>query len=134
RGRVGGSISRPATAAGREAFGYNRSVEGAQAARFDGFDATTDLTEALTRAADIGALIVLAVPMPALPILLAHISESAPDCPLTDVTSVKSAVLDEVIAAGLQARFVGGHPMAGAAYSGWGAGHAPLVTRGPVGI
>ena len=130
-GLIGGSILRAATAAGREAFGYNRSVEGAQAARFDGFDATTNLTEALTRAADTSALIVLAVPMPALPTLLTHISESAPDCPLTDVTSVKSAVLDEVIAAGLQAQFVGGHPMAGTAHSGWAAGHARLFTGAP---
>jgi len=130
-GLIGGSILRAATAAGREAFGYNRSVEGAQAARFDGFDATTDLTEALTRAADAGALIVLAVPMPALPILLTHISETAPECPLTDVTSVKSAVLDEVIAAGLQARFVGGHPMTGTAHSGWAAGNVRLFTGAP---
>jgi prephenate dehydrogenase len=128
---MGGSLLRAATAAGREAFGYNRSVEGVQAARFDGFDATTDLTEALTRAADIGALIVLAVPMPAVPILLAHISESAPECPLTDMTSVKSAVLDAVIAAGLQKRFVGGHPMTGTAHSGWSAGHARLFTGAP---
>ncbi len=130
-GLIGGSILRAATAAGREAFGYNRSVEGAQAARFDGFDATTDITEALTRAADTGALIVLAVPMPALPILLGHIRELAPDCPLTDVTSVKSAVLDEVIAAGLQGRFVGGHPMTGTAHSGWTAGHARLFIGAP---
>ena len=68
-------------AAGREAFGYNRSVEGAQAARFDGFDATTDLTEALTRAADLGALIVLAVPMPALPGLLDPFSHAGPRLP-----------------------------------------------------
>ncbi|MFY9765749.1 MAG: prephenate dehydrogenase/arogenate dehydrogenase family protein, partial [Mycobacterium sp.] len=130
-GLIGGSILRAATVAGREAFGYNRSVEGVQAARFDGFDATTDITDALTRAADIEALIVLAVPMPALPILLTHIGESAPNCPLTDVTSVKSAVLDEVIAAGLAARFVGGHPMTGTAHSGWGAGHARLFTGAP---
>ena len=130
-GLIGGSILRAATAAGRQAFGYNRSVEGAQAARFDGFDATTDLTDVLTRAADSGALIVLAVPMPALPMLLTHISESAPDCPLTDVTSVKSAVLDAVKAAGLQARFVGGHPMTGTAHSGWAAGHARLFTGAP---
>jgi prephenate dehydrogenase len=130
-GLIGGSILRAATAAGRQAFGYNRSVEGAQAARFDGFDATTDLTDVLTRAADSGALIVLAVPMPALPILLTHISESAPDCPLTDVTSVKGAVLDAVKAAGLQARFVGGHPMTGTAHSGWAAGHARLFAGAP---
>ena len=65
-GLIGGSIMRAAAAAGREVFGYNRSVEGAQGAVADGFDATTDLTDTLTRAADTGALIVLAVPMPAL--------------------------------------------------------------------
>lgn len=130
-GLIGGSLLRAAADSGREAFGYNRSVEGAQAARFDGFDATTDLTEALGRAADVGALIVLAVPMPALPILLSRIGETAPDCPLTDVTSVKGAVLDEVTAAGLRAKFVGGHPMTGTAHSGWEAGHSRLFVGAP---
>ena len=101
-GLIGGSIMRAAAAAGRDVFGYNRSVEGAQGARKDGFDATTDLTDALTRANDTNALIVLAVPMPALPSMLAHIRDVAPDCPLTDVTSVKGAVLDAVTEAGLQ--------------------------------
>jgi prephenate dehydrogenase len=63
--------------------------------------------------------------------MLTHVRESAPDCPLTDVTSVKSAVLEEVTAAGLQARFVGGHPMTGTAHSGWAAGHARLFTGAP---
>jgi prephenate dehydrogenase len=130
-GLIGGSIVRAATVAGREVFGYNRSVEGAQAAAADGFDASTDLTATMTRAADTGALIVLAVPMPALAGMLAHIAEVAADCPLTDVTSVKRAVHDEVAAAGLQKRFVGGHPMAGTAYSGWAAGTAKLFYRAP---
>ena len=130
-GLIGGSIMRATAAAGREVFGYNRSVEGTQGARSEGFDATTELNEALARAADIDALIVLAVPMPALPSMLTHIRESAPDCPLTDVTSVKCAVLDEVAAVGLQARFVGGHPMTGTADSGWLAGHAGLFNRAP---
>ncbi|ANR94021.1 prephenate dehydrogenase [Mycobacterium avium subsp. hominissuis] len=130
-GLVGGSIMRAATAAGREVFGYNRSIEGAQAATADGFDADTDLTATLSRAADSDALIVLAVPMPALPSMLAHVKETAPQCPLTDVTSVKKAVLDEVVAAGLRDRFVGGHPMAGTAHSGWTAGHAGLFTGAP---
>ena len=130
-GLIGGSIMRATKAAGREVFGYNRSVEGAQAAVADGFDASTDLNDTLTRAADTGALIVLALPMPALGGMLAHISESAPECPLTDVTSVKSAVLEEVAAAGLQERFVGGHPMTGTADSGWAAGYAGLFTRAP---
>src|ERR1700739_1785660 len=62
-GLIGGSMMRATKAAGREVFGYNRSVEGAHAAIADGFDATTDLTDTLTRAADTGALIVVAVPM-----------------------------------------------------------------------
>ncbi len=128
-GLIGGSIMRAARAAGREVFGYNRSVEGAHLATADGFDASTDLTHTLTRAADTGALIVLAVPMPALAGMLAHISELAPTCPLTDVTSVKSPVVDEVAAAGLLKRFVGGHPMTGTADSGWAAGYAGLFTR-----
>jgi prephenate dehydrogenase len=122
---------RAAAAAGREVFGYNRSVEGAHGALADGFDATTELADTLTRAADTGALIVLAVPMPALPALLAHVAELAPRCPLTDVTSVKTAVLDEVAAAGLRERFVGGHPMTGTESSGWSAGHASLFTAAP---
>jgi prephenate dehydrogenase len=130
-GLIGGSIMRAAAAAGRVVFGYNRSVEGVHGARSDGFDATTEIGEALTRAADTGALIVLAVPMPAVPAMLGHVRESAPACPLTDVTSIKSAVLDEVTAAGLQARFVGGHPMTGTAHSGWAAGHARLFTGAP---
>jgi len=130
-GLIGGSIMRATNAAGREVFGYNRSVEGAQAAIADGFDASTDLSDTLIRAADTGALVVLAVPMPALGGMLAHISQLAPKCPLTDVTSVKGAVLDEVVAAGLQERFVGGHPMTGTADSGWAAGYAGLFTRAP---
>jgi len=130
-GLIGGSIMRATRAAGRDVFGYNRSVEGAHAAVADGFDASTDLTHTLTRAADTGALIVLAVPMPALAGMLAHIRELAPDCPLTDVTSVKCAVVDAVAAAGLLERFVGGHPMTGIADSGWAAGYAGLFTRAP---
>lgn len=130
-GLIGGSILRAAAAAGRDVFGYNRSVEGTQGARNEGFDASTDLNQTLARAAASNALIVLAVPMPALPHMLAHIRDSAPYCPLTDVTSVKTAVLDEVTDAGLLSNFVGGHPMTGTAHSGWTAGHGGLFNRAP---
>ncbi len=130
-GLIGGSVLRAAAAAGRVAFGYNRSADGVKAAVADGFDATTDLEAALTRAAETEALIVLAVPVPALSLLLDHVRRLAPDNPLTDVTSVKQPVLDGVAAAGLQARFVGGHPMAGTAHSGWPAGHAKLFEGAP---
>ena len=130
-GLIGGSLMRAAAAAGREVFGYNRSMDGVQAAKFDGFDATENLDEALRRAADSNALIVLAVPVPALSMMLAHIRDVAPECPLTDVTSVKSCVLDEVRAVGLLERFVGGHPMTGTAHSGWTAGNVSLFTGAP---
>jgi prephenate dehydrogenase len=122
---------RAAAAAGREVFGYNRSIDAVQAARFDGFDATENIDEALARAADSNALIVLAVPVPALPLMLGHVRDSAPQCPLTDVTSVKGAVLEEVQSFGLLERFVGGHPMAGTAHSGWSAGHPRLFVGAP---
>ncbi len=122
---------RAAAAAGREVFGYNRSIDAVQAAKFDGFDATENLDKALARAADSNALIVLSVPVPALPQMLGHIRDSAPQCPLTDVTSVKSAVLEEVQSFGLIERFVGGHPMAGTAHSGWSAGNPRLFVGAP---
>ena len=130
-GLIGGSVMRAATEAGREVFGYNRSIEGVQAAKADGFDATEKIEKALKRAAKTGALIVLAVPVPALPIVLGHVRDVAPDSPLTDVTSVKSCVLDEVKSFGLLANFVGGHPMAGTARSGWAAGNARMFVGAP---
>jgi prephenate dehydrogenase len=130
-GLIGGSVLRAASSAGREVFGYNRSVDSAKAACSDGFDASTDITAVLRRAADVEALIVLAVPMPAISTMLRHIAETAPGCPITDVVSVKCAVLDEVDAAGLLNRFVGGHPMTGTAHSGWPAGDAALFRGAP---
>jgi len=130
-GLIGGSVLRAAVSAGREALGYNRSAEGAEAARSDGFAATTDLAEALGWAAERNALIVLAVPMPAVAALLSRIRQRAAECPLTDVISVKGAVLAQMRSAGLLERYVGGHPMAGTAHSGWAAGTAELFTGAP---
>lgn len=130
-GLIGGSVLRAVGAAGREAFGYNRSVDGVLAARSDGFDASADLRATLTRAADTDALVVLAVPMPAVDQLLPQIAELTPATALTDVISVKSAVLDAVRDAGLLDRYVGGHPMAGTAHSGWSAGDARMFTGAP---
>ncbi len=130
-GLIGGSVMRAAAAAGREVFGYNRSIEAVQVANADGFDATENIDEALSRAAAGKALIVLAVPVPALSQMLGRIRDLAPDCPLTDVTSVKTCVLEEVQSFGLLDHFVGGHPMAGTAHSGWAAGHARMFVGAP---
>ncbi|NUP27500.1 MAG: prephenate dehydrogenase [Nocardia sp.] len=118
-GLIGGSLLRAATAAGRTAWGYNRSASGVAAARTSGFDVGDDLPAVLRRAAGSDALIVVAVPMPAVDAMLDAIAEHAPDCALTDVVSVKAPVAAAVRRYGLEGRYVGGHPMAGTAESGW---------------
>lgn len=45
--------------------------------------------------------------------------------------SVKGNVLEQVRQYGLLANFVGGHPMAGTAHSGWAAGTAELFVGAP---
>jgi len=130
-GLIGGSLMRAAAAAGRTVYGYNRSAQGAEAATADGFDATTDLHRTLQRAESQHALIVIAVPMPAVGQLVDAIAATAPTCPLTDVISVKGAVLADIDRAGLLANYVGGHPMTGTAFSGWTAGDAGLFTGTP---
>ncbi len=120
-GLIGGSVLRAAVRAGYDAWGYNRSEADAQAARADGFDVTEDLLEVLARAADTDALIVVAVPMPAVDHILAEVAGFAPRCSLTDVVSVKAPVAEAVRRHGLAARYVGGHPMAGTSESGWSA-------------
>ena len=125
-GLIGGSLLRALSAAGRTAWGYNRSPETVRDAVAGGFDATADLAAALRRAAEHGALIVIAVPTPVVGQVAAAIAEHAPDCAITDVVSVKGPVREAVAAHGLLDRFVGGHPMAGTAESGWAAGDGEL--------
>lgn len=125
-GLIGGSLLRAAVAAGYPAFGYNRSETGVSAARQDGFDVSGDLSAVLVRAAEVNALLVIAVPMPAVEHLLAEIAAHAPGCPLTDVVSVKGPVLEAVRKHGLEADYVGGHPMTGTAESGWAATDSEL--------
>ncbi|WP_084654566.1 prephenate dehydrogenase [Nocardia altamirensis] len=130
-GLIGGSLLRAAVAAGYDAWGYNRSAAGAHAARADGFDVTEDLPATLTRAAAADALIVIAVPMPAVEHMVSSIAAFASHCALTDVVSVKAPVAAAVRAQGLSARYVGGHPMAGTSESGWAATDSDLF-RGAV--
>ncbi|MFR9754024.1 prephenate dehydrogenase [Nocardia sp. 004] len=118
-GLIGGSLLRAAVTAGYVAWGYNRTPAGAHAARADGFDVTEDLPAALRRAEETDALIVIAVPMPAVDHMLSAIATFAPHCPLTDVVSVKAPVAAAMREHGLIDRYVGGHPMAGTSESGW---------------
>ena len=125
-GLIGGSVLRAAVAAGRPAWGATASAQTAAAAAADGFDVEPDVDAALVRAAADDALVVLAMPLPALPAVLARVAKLPPGVRLTDVVSVKQPVADAVRRLAPAARYVGGHPMAGSAESGWAAGTAGL--------
>ncbi|MCS5478251.1 prephenate dehydrogenase [Corynebacterium sp. YIM 101645] len=128
-GLIGGSLMRDLAAREVHVYGYNRSTDAARAAHDAGFDVSIDLTATLQRAERDGALIVLATPMPAIPALLDAIIGHAPSCGITDVVSVKAEVYNLVRERDLQDRYVGGHPMAGTAESGWEASRTGMFTR-----
>ncbi|RKT52046.1 prephenate dehydrogenase [Saccharothrix australiensis] len=121
-GLIGGSVLRAAVAAGRVAWGATASVQDAEAARADGFD-VLDLGAALSLARERDALVVVAVPLPAVEEVLRRVPAGVR---LTDVVSVKGPVAEVVARVAPGARYVGGHPMAGTAESGWAAGRADL--------
>lgn len=124
-GLIGGSVLRAATAAGRAGWGSTDSEEDAAAARAAGYE-VLDTEDALRRAAEQDALVVIATPLPAVRSVLRQIAWYAPEARLTDVVSVKDPVDAEVRALVPGARYAGGHPMAGVTASGWDAGDAEL--------
>lgn len=128
-GLIGGSLLRDVAAHGQPVYGFNRSTSGARAAIKEGFDASDDLVATLQRAATDDALIVIAVPMHAVGEILDAIKEHAPQCGFTDVVSVKAEVLRLVRDRGLEAQYVGSHPMAGTADSGWKHSHTGLFKQ-----
>ena len=77
-GLIGGSLLRDLTTSRHAAFGYNRSPSAARAARAEGFDVTDSLEDALRRAEEEFALIVLATPMPAIDALLTPLPAVSP--------------------------------------------------------
>ena len=125
-GLIGGSLLRDLVAAGETAYGYNRSPDAVEEAKKEGFDVTSSISDVLSRAQGDDALVVVATPMGAVGEMLDAIAEHAPDCGFTDVVSVKGAVLDAVRERGMAERYVGSHPMAGTAESGWEASHEGL--------
>lgn len=125
-GLIGGSLVRAATDAGRKVWGATASSGTAAAAKAAGCDVEPALDDALRRAAVEDALVVLGMPLPNVPEVLRRVHEIAPRCRLTDVVSVKVAVAASVRRHAPAARYVGGHPMAGTAESGWAAGSTAL--------
>ncbi|MGH3916364.1 MAG: prephenate dehydrogenase [Pseudonocardiaceae bacterium] len=130
-GLIGGSLLRAAERAGWNVAGTATSAADVAAARTAGFDVTSAVDEALRAAAGSGALVVLAVPLPAVADVLPVVAQEAPRCSLTDVVGVKRPVAAAVARYAPLARYVGGHPMAGTSASGWAAGTVDLFTRAP---
>jgi prephenate dehydrogenase len=124
-GLIGGSLVRAADAAGWKVRGATRSEATATAARQAGFEVTSSVEDLLIGTAS-DTLVALAVPLPAVVDMLAVLARHAPRCRLTDVVSVKQPVAAAVARRLPQARYVGGHPMAGTSASGWSAGSATL--------
>lgn len=119
-GLIGGSLLRDLDAAGITVYGWNRTPLDTS------YDVSSSLEETLRRAAHDDALIVLATPMPAIPTLIDALTVHAPSTVFTDVVSVKGAVYELVRDRGLTDQYVGGHPMAGTAESGWDASQTGL--------
>ncbi len=126
-GLIGGSLLRAADVAGWKVRGMARSDAVVTAAREAGFDVTSSIEDAL---AD-DALVVLAVPLPAVVDVLPVLARHAPRCRLTDVVGVKQPVAAAVARLAPAVRYVGGHPMAGTSTSGWAAGSATLFSGAP---
>ena len=129
-GLIGGSLLRAAEGAGWKVRGTATSEADVTAAREAGFDVMSSIEDVLADADD-DALVVLAVPLPAVVDVLAAVAQHAPHCRLTDVVSVKQPVAAAVERLAPSARYVGGHPMAGTSASGWAAGSATLFRGAP---
>lgn len=124
-GLIGGSLARAARPL-VPVTGWSPSLATRDAAAADGFTVAESLPAALRAAARDDALVVLASPVTTFRSLLREVAQHAPGVRLTDVASVKAAVAEEVSQIVPGARYIGSHPMAGTAESGWSAGDATL--------
>jgi len=127
-GLIGGSLMHAIRRGGLEVVGYDVDLQTTAAASSAGYPVSpTDA--AAVHGAD---LVVLAMPLPqvedALISLAPHLS---PGTIITDVGTLKQPVLDAARKYAPQARFVGGHPLAGTEESGWGATDPMLFRDAP---
>jgi prephenate dehydrogenase len=135
-GLIGGSLLRALAAAGHHVLGYDtnpatRATARTAAARAPA-RARWQITSSVPDAAAAVDIVVVAVPLPAVAGVFEALAAVGYSGLVTDVTSVKGAVLDlasEHLRGGGQslAGFVGGHPMAGREASGFAAADADLL-------
>ncbi|BCY15389.1 prephenate dehydrogenase/arogenate dehydrogenase family protein [Actinoplanes sp. L3-i22] len=118
-GLIGGSLLRALAAAGHEVSGFDADAATRELARAAGHRVPDSAPEAV----DGTEVVALAVPLPHLPQAIADLADYRGL--VTDVTSVKGPVRALAEERGLR-RFVGGHPMAGTAASGFAASDPEL--------
>ena len=118
-GLVGASVGLAARRAGHDVRGWDADPAVLAAAAERGAVAPADSPEA---ALDGAGLVVVAVPVTAIAAEAARALAAAPDATVTDAGSTKRAVVDAV----RDARFIGGHPLAGAEVRGPAGAHAEL--------
>ena len=124
-GLIGGSVLQALTRGGHPVNGYDPDADEAGVAARAGHTVSSSAAEAVLNA----DLVILAMPLPQLPVALAEIAPHLrPDAILTDVGTLKAPVLALTRAMLPTARFVGGHPLAGTEQSGFAAAD-PLLFR-----
>lgn len=127
-GLIGGSLALRLHGASYQVRAYDVDRATRQAAGGAGIRMYDELDE-LLRGLPAGAVLFLATPLPQAIDLLPRIARSTGDeVTVSDVVSVKSAVLDAARAAGIGDRYVGAHPMAGTTSSGFAAASAELLS------
>jgi arogenate dehydrogenase (NADP+) len=126
-GLIGGSLGLDLRAFGHQVLGVSRHSETCQRAIERAVVDEASINMTLLAAADVVFICTpLAAIAPTVQQLIPHLS---PDSIITDVGSVKTAVVEEV--APLWHNFVGGHPMAGTADSGIDAAVSGLFAGNP---
>lgn len=124
-GLVGGSLARLLHERGVAVTGYDASATTRAAARAAGLRVVAGVTELCALEPDV---LVLAVPLRTMRAVATEVARHVRGATVvTDVGSVKAAVRDAVGAAGLGARYVGAHPMAGTEHSGFEASAAQML-------
>ncbi len=126
-GLIGGSMARDLSARGVRVLGYDADPATLADALRDG-----GVHEALTADLDVD-LVVIAVPVSAAAAVLHGLGPRLRAAKLiTDAGSTKQSIVRAAEDAGLGARFVGSHPLAGDHRSGWAASRAGLFDNARV--
>ncbi len=124
-GLVGGSIAIDLAAHGTPVLAHDTNGQSLRTALRAGV-VQAPLGARLERLADVD-LLVIAVPVDGVPAVLAAVAARADArCLVTDAASTKRSIVRSARDAGLGARFVGAHPLAGDHRSGWAAARAGL--------